>query len=170
VTTDAHKGEGAGVRPLSRRQLELLHRPLRVIDLIERLVHYLIAILLLVIAGRVLWHAVVEIATQRHVFAEQVIRGINDILLVVIMMELLRTVVAHLETNDFQLHSFLVIGIISAVRHILAVGAELTVTGHLSSGDFRRAQIELAVSAGVVLALAIGFLLIHRATPEAGAA
>ena len=95
------------------------------------------------------------------------IRGINDILLVVIMMELLRTVVAHLETNDFQLRSFLVIGIISAVRHILAVGAQLTVIGHLSSTDFRRSQIELAVSAGVVLALAIGFLLINRAPPDA---
>jgi hypothetical protein len=61
-----------------------------------------------------------------------------------------------------------VIGIISAVRHILAVGAQLTVIGHLSSTDFRRLQIELAVAAGVVLALAIGFLLIDRAsrTPD----
>jgi uncharacterized membrane protein (DUF373 family) len=167
VTTDVHEGDEAGSRQLSRHELELLHRPLRVIDLIETLVHYLVAILLLVIAGRVLWHAVVDLVTQRHDFAEQVIRGINDILLVVIMMELLRTVVAHLETNDFQLRSFLVIGIISAVRHILAVGAQLTVTGHLSNTEFRRSQIELAVSAGVVLALAIGFLLINRAPGDA---
>jgi uncharacterized membrane protein (DUF373 family) len=166
VTTDADEGDQAETRQLSRRELELLHRPLRLIDLIETLVHYLVAILLLVITGRVLWHAVVDLATQQHNFAEQVIRGINDILLVVIMMELLRTVVAHLETNDFQLRSFLVIGIISAVRHILAVGAQLTVTGHLSSTEFRRSQIELAVSAGVVLALAIGFLLINRAPAD----
>jgi uncharacterized membrane protein (DUF373 family) len=169
VTTDVHDGDEGGTRQLSRRELELLHRPLRVIDLIETLVHYLVAILLLVIAGRVLWHAVVDLVTQRHDFAEQVIRGINDILLVVIMMELLRTVVAHLETNDFQLRSFLVIGIISAVRLILAVGAQLTVTGHLSNTEFRRSQIELAVSAGVVLALAIGFLLINRAPGDAPA-
>jgi hypothetical protein len=57
--------------------------------------------------------------------------------------------------------------IISAVRHLPAVGAQLTVIGHLSSADFRRSQIELAVGAGVVLALAIGFLLINRASPDA---
>jgi uncharacterized membrane protein (DUF373 family) len=170
VTTHVHEGDEADPRPLSRRELELLHRPLRLIDFIETLVHYLVAILLLVITGRVLWHAVVDLVSQRHDFAEQVIRGINDVLLVVIMMELLRTVVAHLETNDFQLRSFLVIGIISAVRHILAVGAQLTVTGHLSASEFRRSQIELAVSAGVVLALAIGFLLINRAPAEARSA
>jgi uncharacterized membrane protein (DUF373 family) len=167
VTTNVHEGDEGGSGPLSRRELEILHRPLRLIDLIETLVHYLVAVLLLVITGRVLWHAVVDLATQRHDFAEQVIRGINDILLVVIMMELLRTVVAHLETNDFQLRSFLVIGIISAVRHILAVGAQLTVTGHLSSTEFRRSQIELAVSAGVVLALALGFLLVNRTPTDA---
>ena len=82
-------------------------------------------------------------------------------------MELLRTVVAHLETHDFQLRSFLVIGIISGVRHILAVGAQLTVMAHLSSSDFKRAQIAVAVSAEVVLALAIGFLLIHRLPADA---
>jgi uncharacterized membrane protein (DUF373 family) len=163
VTTDVQGGGEGGSRPLSRRELELHHRPVRAIDLIETLAHYLIAILLLVIAGRVLWHAVEEIVTQRHDFAEQVIRGINDILLVVIMLELLRTVVAHLETSDFQLRSFLVIGIISAVRHILAVGAELTVTGHLPDEDFRRSQIELAVNSGMVLALAVGLLLISLA-------
>jgi hypothetical protein len=38
---------------------------------------------------------------------------------------------------------------------------------HLSSSEFRRSQIELAVSAGVVLALAIGFLLINRAHADA---
>lgn len=167
MTTDVHEEGAAEPRPMSRHQLEVLHRPLRAIDLIETLVHYVVAVLLLVIAGRVLWHAVVDLVTERNDFAAQVIRGINDILLVVIMMELLRTVVAHLETNDFQLRSFLVIGIISAVRHILAVGAQLTVIGHLSSTDFRRSQIELAVSAGVVLALAIGFLLINRAPPDA---
>jgi uncharacterized membrane protein (DUF373 family) len=163
VTTDVNEGGDREPRPLTRRQLEILHRPLRVIDWIETIVHYLVAILLLVIAARILWHAVLDLFVERLSFAQQVITGINEILLVVIMMELLRTVVAHLETNDFQLNSFLVIGIISAVRHILAVGAQLTVADHLSSGDFRRLQVELAVSAGVVLALAFGYMLINSA-------
>jgi uncharacterized membrane protein (DUF373 family) len=91
-----------------------------------------------------------------------VTNGINDLLFVVIVMELLRTVVGHLETDDFQLKSFLIIGIISAIRHILGVGARLTLSDTTSATAFNRAQIELGVSAAVVLALSIGFLLISR--------
>jgi uncharacterized membrane protein (DUF373 family) len=99
----------------------------------------------------------------------QVITGINDVLFIVILMELLRTGVAHLETDDFQIKSFLIVGIISAVRHILSVGAKLTLTGEVTSSVFRHAQIELGVSAGVVLALAIGLWLISKTDVEPGA-
>ena len=92
--------------------------------------------------------------------------GINDVLFVVIVLELLRTVVAHLETEDFQLRSFLIIGIISAVRHILGVGARLTLEAGITDTQFNRAQIELGVSAVVVLALAVSFILISRAGVE----
>ena len=92
--------------------------------------------------------------------------GINDVLFVVIVLELLRTVVAHLETEDFQLRSFLIIGIISAVRHILGVGARLTLEAGITDTQFNRAQIELGVSAAVVLALAVSFILISRAGVE----
>ena len=93
----------------------------------------------------------------------QVTSGINDVLFVVIVLELLRTVVAHLETEDFQLRSF---GIISAVRHILGVGARLTLEAGITDTQFNRAQIELGVSAVVVLALAVSFILISRAGVE----
>ncbi|TML88702.1 MAG: hypothetical protein E6G08_07385 [Actinobacteria bacterium] len=96
----------------------------------------------------------------------QVTSGINDVLFVVIVLELLRTVVAHLETEDFQLRSFLIIGIISAVRHILGVGARLTLEAGITDTQFNRAQIELGVSAAVVLALAVSFILISRAGVE----
>ena len=92
--------------------------------------------------------------------------GIDDVLFVVIVLELLRTVVAHLETEDFQLRSFLIIGIISAVRHILGVGARLTLEAGITDTQFNRAQIDLGVSAVVVLALAVSFILISRAGVE----
>jgi hypothetical protein len=56
----------------------------------------------------------------------------------------------------------LIIGIISAVRHILTVGAKLSLIGETSETVFRRSQIELGVSAAVVLTLAIGLVLISR--------
>ena len=137
-------------------------RPVRAIEQIEVLVHYAVAILLLVIAAIVLYRTVDHLIVSRHDFALQVTNGINDVLFVVIVMELLRTVVAHLGTTDFQLKPFLIIGIISAVRHILTVGARLSLSGEGNATAFRHSQIELGVSAAVVLALSIGLVLISR--------
>jgi uncharacterized membrane protein (DUF373 family) len=150
----------------SRRRLERAHRPLVVIDRVEEVVHFIVAGLLLVIAGIVLYRAIEHLIENRGAFSIQVTQGINDLLFVVIVMELLRTVVAHLETDDFQLRPFLIIGIISAVRHILTVGARLTLAGDVSETDFSHSQIELGVSAAVVLALSLGLLLISRAVAE----
>jgi uncharacterized membrane protein (DUF373 family) len=156
------------MRRSTRRLLERAHRPLVVIDRVEELAHYLIALVLLAVAGIVLVQTAVHLVENRNHFGVQVTTAINDVLFVVIVLELLRTVVAHLETDDFQLNSFLIIGIISAVRHILGVGARLTLTGETTETQFNRAQIELAVSAAVVLVLAVSFLLISRAG-QAGA-
>jgi uncharacterized membrane protein (DUF373 family) len=145
-----------------RRILEREHRPLVVIDGVELLMHYLVAVLLLAIAAIVLARTVDHLIMNRDSFATQVTEGINDLLFVVIVMELLRTVVAHLDTDDFQLNSFLIVGIISAVRHILGVGARLTLGTTTTHEQFVRSQIELGVSAAVVLALALGFLMISR--------
>ena len=67
-----------------------------------------------------------------------------------------RTIVARLEGGGFQLQLFLVISIISATRDILTVGAELSPVG----GRFpvARTMTELAVNAGVVLALSVVWL------------
>jgi uncharacterized membrane protein (DUF373 family) len=153
--------------PTSRRRLERKYRPVAVIDRVEEVVHYAVAALLLVIAVIVLFRTVDHLIEQRDDFPLQVINGINDLLVVVILMELLRTVIAHLETTDFQIRSFLIVGIISAVRHILSVGARLTLAAETSAEDFRRSQIELGVSAAVVLGLAVSFFLISRSGLDA---
>jgi uncharacterized membrane protein (DUF373 family) len=148
--------------PSARRMLEREHRSIVAIDRVEMLVHYVVAVLLLAIAVIVLYHTVDRLIAERHTFATQVTDGVNGVLFVVIVMELLRTVLAHLDTDDFQLNSFLIVGIISAVRHILGVGARLTLGPTETKAQFVRAQVELGVSAAVVLALALGFLLIRR--------
>jgi uncharacterized membrane protein (DUF373 family) len=150
----------------SRRLLERSHRPLVVVDRLEAVAHYLVALMLLAVTAIVLYQTAVHLIDNRHHFAIQVTQGINDVLFVVIVLELLRTVVAHLETDDFQLKSFLIVGIISAVRHILGVGARITLTGTPTHDAFIRAQIELGVGAAVVLGLAISFLLISRTGVE----
>jgi uncharacterized membrane protein (DUF373 family) len=151
---------------IERRRIERLYRPLVVIDRLEDVIHYVVAVLLLVIAVIALYRTIDHLILNRDVFEVQVTSGINDLLFVVIVLELLRTVVAHLATGGFQAKSFLVVGIIAAVRHIVDVGARLTLFSSQTGPEFYRSQVELAVGAGVVLALALGLLLISRSGVE----
>ena len=149
-----------------RRLLEQSHKPLVVIDFVEDAIHYLVAALLLVVAGVVLYDTAAALISNRDNLGLLASDAINDLLFVVIVMELLRTVVAHLESDDFQLRPFMIIGIIVGVRQILAVDARLTLAETTSDDEFRRAMIELSVSAGVVVALALGLLLVSRTGGE----
>jgi uncharacterized membrane protein (DUF373 family) len=149
-----------------RQRIERLYRPLVVIDRLEDVIHYVVAVLLLGIAVIALYRTVDHLVVNRHDFAVQVTSGINDLLFVVIVLELLRTVIAHLAEGGFQAKSFLVVGIIAAVRHIVDVGARLTLLSSQAGPAFYRSQVELAVGAGVVLALALGLLLISKSGVE----
>jgi uncharacterized membrane protein (DUF373 family) len=145
---------------------ELTGRTVAVLDAVEIVVHYVVAFLLLAIAAIVLYRTVEHLVDNRHHFTVQATTGINDLLFVVILMELLRTVVGHLETRAFRVRAFLTIGIISVVRHILSVGARLTLSDEMTETQFRHSQIELGVSAAVVLALALGLFVISRTPIE----
>jgi hypothetical protein len=113
---------------------------------------------------------------------EGIFSFVNDLLLVVIIMEVLRTVARFIRENEFDIDvadviPFLVIGAISAARRILAIGAKLSLGeaqqpvqagGSLASGGswyrFDEAMIELGVDAGLILAVALAVLIIHRYT------
>jgi uncharacterized membrane protein (DUF373 family) len=138
--------------------------PLLVVDQLEDIVHFLIAALLLAVAGYVMYRTTVDLLSSHTTFPSRVTSAINDVLFVIILLELLRTVVAHFDTAELQLEPFLIIGIISAVRHILTVGARLTLVGEGTNTTFAHSQVELGVEAGVVLALALGLLLVRSRT------
>ena len=132
----------------------------------EDLIHYLIAGLLLAIAGYVVYRTATDLLRSASPFSERVTAAVNDVLFVIIVLELLRTVVAHFETDELQLQPFLIIGIISAVRHILTIGARLTLVGESSGSAFEHSQVELGVEAGVVLALTVALLLLRARAGE----
>jgi uncharacterized membrane protein (DUF373 family) len=132
-----------------------------VVDQLEDVVHYVIAALLLGIAAVVLYRTTAEFLAPGHPFPVRVTGAINGVLFVIIVLELLRTVLAHFETSELQLQPFLIIGVISSVRHILTIGARLTLQGEGTAEAFRRSQIELGVEGSVVLALAVGLVLIR---------
>jgi uncharacterized membrane protein (DUF373 family) len=134
---------------------------LLVVGQLEDLVHYLIAGLLLAIAGYVVYRTGGDLLRSGPVFSTRVTEAVNDVLFVIIVLELLRTVMAHFETDELQLQPFLIIGIISAVRHILTIGARLTLVGEGSGAAFGHSQVELGVEAGVVLALTVALLMLR---------
>ena len=134
------------------------------VDQLEDAVHYVIAGLLLAIAVVVLYRTAADFLSPGHQFPVRITAAINGVLFVIIVLELLRTVLAHFETSELQLQPFLIIGVISSVRHILTIGARLTLQGEGTAEGFRHSQIELGVEAGVVLALAVGLILIRRSS------
>src|SRR5712664_215652 len=139
---------------------------LLVVGEVEDLIHYLIAGLLLAIAGYVVYRTAADLLRSGPPFSERVTAAVNDVLFVIIVLELLRTVVAHFETDELQLQPFLIIGIISAVRHILTIGARLTLVGESSGAAFEHSQVELGVEAGVVLALTVALLMLRGRAGE----
>jgi uncharacterized membrane protein (DUF373 family) len=140
------------------------HRLLDGLGAAEDLVHYAVGVLLVLVAGVVLYHSIADFVTSDAAFAERITGVINGVLFVIIVMEILRTIVAHFDNAGLQLKPFLIIGIISAVRHILTVGAQLSLG--VEGGElFRHVQIELGVNAAVVLALVIGLVLVRRSEP-----
>jgi uncharacterized membrane protein (DUF373 family) len=121
-----------------------------------------IAVALVVIAVIVFVRAAHDLiaATVPVPFAVAITRAVNDALFIVVVLELVRTFVARLEGGGFQLQPFLVIGIISATRDILSVGAELSLRG--TRLPLTQTMIELAVNAGVVVALSLSLVLVRR--------
>jgi uncharacterized membrane protein (DUF373 family) len=134
--------------------------------LAEDVLYAAVALVLVGIAGALLWHTLSDLFTSEHAtFVRRMGTAINGVLFVVIILEIFRTVLAHLEGGGFQLVPFLVIGVISAVRHILLVGTQTL--EHQTDRVFTHAQIELGVNALVALALVIALVLIRR-SPNVG--
>jgi uncharacterized membrane protein (DUF373 family) len=121
-----------------------------------------VAVALLVIAVFVFVRGIHDlvVAPPQEQFAVTITRAVNSALFIVVVLELIRTIVARLEGGGFQLQPFLVIGIISATRDILTVGAELSLVGR--QAPIAPTLTELAINAGVVVALAVALVLVRR--------
>lgn len=133
---------------------------LRVLVNSEKIMFMAIALALVAIAIAVFARGIHDLvlAPAREQFAVTITRAVNNVLFIVVVLELVRTIVARLEGGGFQLQPFLVIGIISATRDILSVGAELSLVG--GRAPLARSMTQLAVNAGVVVALSVALVLV----------
>jgi uncharacterized membrane protein (DUF373 family) len=131
--------------------------------LAEDAVHYVVAVVLMVVAVIVLYNTAKDLVTTSAPFATAATTAVNGVLFAIIVLEVMRTVIAHFEQGGLQLQPFLIIGIISAVREILTVGARLSLqAADTGTRTIHTALLELGVNAGVVLLLTVALVLIRR--------
>ena len=129
----------------------------RIIAMAERILYLSVTAILVIMTGVVIYQSARQVSQLNlSSIATSGLAGLlNDVLFAIIILELLSTVIAHLCKGGFQVKSFLYIGIISSVRRILVLGAQLSSNTGLDSLAFKRGITELAVDAGVVVALAV---------------
>jgi len=162
-TPDEAPPEEQGIRAYFRRLLGDTH--LSSVEVAESLMHYAVALVLLGVAGYVLYHTLDELFNQppKEGFALAATNAVNGVLFSIIILEVMRTVLAHFGHGGLQLQPFLIIGTVSAVREILSVGAKLSLNGQsFSAAEVHLSLLELGVNAAVVVGLAFALVLIRR--------
>ena len=133
--------------------------PLKYVDLIEDVFHAILALALFGIGIGAFIFSIKRLIETAPFFPNGMIQGVNDVLFIVIILEILRTVISRFTDGVFQLDKFLIIGVIAAVRHILTVGASLTLESTKSDTAFQRSIYEMALNAGIVVALVFALYL-----------
>ncbi len=134
--------------------------------LAEDLLHYVAALMLVLIGVLLMFRASRDLPPVSKTFWTSVPSAINDVLLVVIVLEIFRTVFAHFGRDGVSAEKFLVIGVISAVRHLLTVGAALS-SERVTPEMFNRDMIELGVNGFIVVGLVVGIWLLRRGESRA---
>ncbi|WP_155371423.1 phosphate-starvation-inducible PsiE family protein [Catellatospora vulcania] len=132
---------------------------LRLLSRIEWVLLYGTALVLLLVGAVVLVLTVAEALRGDLAVTERLLLVIEELLLVLIIMEIFVTVLASLRGARFMLEPFLLVAVIAVVRHILSLVVRLSAVH--TEAEVRIRLVELAVDAGVVLAL-VGALVLNR--------
>ena len=126
----------------------------------EDLLHYTVALVLVIAAFVVLARSVYTSVVDPGPFSQAIPALIDSALFVIIVLEIFTTVLSHFRDAGLQLQPFLIIGIISSVRHLLVVGARSSLGE--SVDDFQRTMVELAVNVGIAVVLVVALVLVNR--------
>jgi uncharacterized membrane protein (DUF373 family) len=165
IPLESPTGSAPHIPPAVARRLGFRTAHLGVVGIAEDVIHYGVALVLMVVAAIVLYRTTYDLVGTSEPFAQAATTAVNGVLFAIIIMEVMRTVMAHFDRGGLQLQPFLIIGIISAVREILSVGAHLSLSssGHDGGASTTHlALLELGVNAGVVVGLAAALVLVRR--------
>jgi uncharacterized membrane protein (DUF373 family) len=140
---------GSSVIATTRNELD--QKVLRFLAWTERVLLYLVSLMLLAVGAAIIVFMCVTVAQSSGTWTSKTIIIIEELLLVLIVLEIFITVLTHLEGGRLQLEPFIVVGVIAVVRHILSVVVRLAVS--MTAAESRAQWIELAVYAGVAFLL-----------------
>lgn len=97
--------------------------------------------------------------------ASRVSALLDQILLILLLVELLYTVQVSFREHTLVPEPFLLVGLISAIRRVLVITAAFGEQHQLGAAPPPGLVPELAVLAGLILALAIALVLLRKRTP-----
>jgi uncharacterized membrane protein (DUF373 family) len=131
----------------------------RVLFRFDEILHVIVALLLIALVLCMAFYTITHFNVYSPVM---VLKVIDDIMLMLIILELLWPVLRFLRKEPFSLGPFIYVGIISGVRRILSIEAKASIE-HIQDSYH---LIEIGVSVGVVLVLAVTLLLYQKSRKD----
>ncbi|OGQ94767.1 MAG: hypothetical protein A2521_16770 [Deltaproteobacteria bacterium RIFOXYD12_FULL_57_12] len=134
----------------------------------DDLMHFAVAVILLICAGMVL---VKTLPNLLHPDSSAILHVLNDVLLGLIIMELMWPIVRFLKREAFSLNPFIYIGIISSIRRILLLEAEHSMIPRLGSLTADWPSLwpllaEVGANVGIILVLAVALRILSICPPD----
>lgn len=97
-----------------------------------------------------------------NAFSLRAVGLLDRILLILLVVELLYTVQVSFREHTLLPEPFLLIGLIAAVRRVLFLTAEFSQMHDHTEEAFTHFYIELLILTGLILAIAVSLILVHR--------
>ena len=130
------------------------------IHLLEDVVYVGVAVLLAIGAAALLVFATVTLFRDLIGDTETAVKAVLDVLLLVfILVELLGAVRTTLHERKLVAEPFLVVGMIASIKEIVVVSISAKDSRGKADGSFEDALLEIAVLAGLLVALALAMFL-----------
>jgi len=148
-----------------RRAPSLQQSGVHLLEIVERLIFFIIGAMLFGAALALLWRALVVLgALFVSPAGETMAAGaafLDVVLLVLMVVELAYTVVLSLRGVVLSAEPFLIVGLIAVIRRILVITVGEVQSGKTSSQLTQNSAIELAILTGVVLAFVVSITLLR---------
>jgi uncharacterized membrane protein (DUF373 family) len=131
---------------------------------IEDIVYIGLGILLAALVLILLTHGLITFVRSAldGTLAQNIAEVLDQALLILLIVELLYTVQVSFRAHALSAEPFLLVGLIAAIRRVLVLTAEFREQAQKGPEAAHQLVVELAMLAGLILALALSLVLLRR--------